>query len=567
MSLSVTPTPTLEVENLHIDALGGSMNIVTNISFSLTSGQIMGLVGESGSGKTTTALALLGYAKIGTKITQGSVRIDGLDILAQPWRTVRRLRGRLVSYVPQDPVSSLNPSMRIGAQILEALERFPKSGNRFSDKKRRSKTQKLERRNLDREQILASITKALADVALPTDREFLQRFPHQLSGGQQQRIGLAMAFINRPALVVLDEPTTGLDVTTQTHVLATVRTLCKQYKSAAVYVSHDLAVVNQLADRIMVMYHGSCVEQGDTHEIIHRPRHPYSRLLMSSIPDPHAKRPVNVKPVSPTLPLTPILSIAGLEAYYGQVPILKKLDMDIIEGKCTAIVGESGSGKTTFAKCLGGLHAQARGDITLHGCSLPFGSRQRSMTQRRAVQYIFQNPYSSLNPRRNVGQLLRQSIEAFAPTHDQPAYSIADLLKMVALPPHYENRYIQQLSGGERQRIAIARAIACHPEILICDEITSALDVSVQAAILQLLQELQQRLKTTILFITHNLAVVRAIADEVVVLWQGKIIEKGQTEKLLDSPETDYMRQLLANTPSLKTHQFLKAEEMPHAPS
>jgi len=533
-------TNVLDVKDLHVAAIGSKCNIIANVTFSLAPGQITGLVGESGSGKTTTALALLGYAKIGTKITQGSVQINGLDILSMPWRAVRRLRGRLVSYVPQDPASSLNPSMRIGAQIFEALDA----------------------RSLTKAQAFSRIGDMLAAVALPTTAEFLARFPHQLSGGQQQRIGLAMAFINKPALVVLDEPTTGLDVTTQAHVLATVRHLCKHYRTAAVYVSHDLAVVNQLADWIMVMYHGRVVEQGPAREIIHRPRHSYSRALMRAIPDPHRKRPVSTIPVAKNAvafqaPPVPILSIKNLQAHYGQLNILKGLDLDVNSGQCTAIVGESGSGKTTFAKCLGGLHLQATGRISLAGAPLPFGARRRSMEQRRSVQYIFQNPYSSLNPRRNVGQLLRQSLEAFAPIHNQKVHSVGDLLKMVALNPQYENRYVQQLSGGERQRVAIARAIACRPEILICDEITSALDVSVQAAILRLLQELQQNLKTTILFVTHNLAVVRAIADEVVVLWQGKIVEEGRTEELFDRPASDYTRELLAHTPSLYSERSL----------
>ena len=591
--------PALQVEDLRIDVVGSTTNIVDGINFSLQPGEIMGLVGESGSGKTTAALALLGYAKTGTIISAGSVRIRGVDVLTLPWQEIRRQRGRLISYVPQDPGASLNPAMRIGTQMLEALNKDGKEP-----------------------EAVERVAQVLADVALPATPEFLKRFPHQLSGGQQQRVGLAMAFIGRPAVVVLDEPTTGLDVTTQAHVLATVRDLCARYGTAAVYVSHDLAVVNDLADSVSVMYLGRVVESGPTDITLRSPEHPYTRLLISAIPDPAVRRrlrgiaghapsvmnrdggcvfasrcpdviddcrrmepllqrlhtdmhrvaclqrqgtqdtaPFHVPAIEP-MPVKSekpvLLRVSSLDAGYGSVRILKGIDLEIQQGACTAIVGESGSGKTTLAKCLGGLHTDATGNVQLHGQTLPFGSRQRSPRQRRAVQYIFQNPYSSLNPRRTVHELIAQSIAAFTERGEAPRQSVADLLSMVALNPRLHDRYPQQLSGGERQRVAIARAIAANPEILICDEITSALDVSVQASIVQLLKKLHRQSGTTIIFITHNLAVVRAIADRIAVVKSGTLIEEGACDALLDAPQDSYTRNLLQSTPKLWWSQTSK---------
>ncbi|KQU88140.1 dipeptide ABC transporter ATP-binding protein [Ensifer sp. T173] len=582
----------LQVEGLRVDVVGSKINIVAEVNFSLRPGEIMGLVGESGSGKTTAALALLGYAKIGTAITAGSVRIRGVDLLPLPWQEIRRQRGRLISYVPQDPGASLNPAMRIGAQMLEALNKDGKDP-----------------------EATGRMAQALADVALPATLEFLRRFPHQLSGGQQQRVGLAMAFIGRPAVVVLDEPTTGLDVTTQAHVLATVRDLCARYGTAAVYVSHDLAVVNDLADSVAVMYLGRIVESGPTHLTLRSPEHPYTRLLISAIPDPLVRRKLrgiaghapsvasrdggcvfasrcpdvldscrrseppllrlhsdghkvaclrrqttddtvpfrvpDIEAAAERAEKPVLLGVSGLDAGYGTVRILKGLDLEIRQGLCTAIVGESGSGKTTLAKCLGGLHTDAKGSLQLHGETLPFGTRRRSTEQRRAVQYIFQNPYSSLNPRRTVHELIAQSIAAFTEKGRAPRQSVADLLSMVALNPRLHDRYPQQLSGGERQRVAIARAIAADPEILICDEITSALDVSVQASIVQLLKTLHRQSGTTIVFITHNLAVVRAIADRVAVVKSGVLVEEGPSDAVLDAPQDAYTQNLLQSTPRL----------------
>lgn len=580
------------VHGLRVDVERSGVNLVDGIEFTLRPGEIMGLVGESGSGKTTTALALLAYAKLGTLISSGSVRIDGEDILADEARAVRRKRGRAIAYVPQDPAASLNPTMRIGAQLRESARKVASGGEAMGER----------------------VSRALADVALPSDPEFQRRFPHQLSGGQQQRVALAMAFIARPAVVVLDEPTTGLDVTTQAHVLETVRGLCDRHGTAAIYVSHDLAVVASVADSVSVMYLGRLVETGPAARVLRTPTHPYTRLLVAAIPDPKIRRALRGIPGHmpsvfnreegcvfasrcplvipecrtaqpplmessatggrsaclrrehvaalprvladaedvPSLPVaeTPLLRVERLTVRYGSKTVIEGLDLSIPRGSCMSIVGESGSGKTTLAKTLGGLHAEAEGRVLLDGAELPFGSRARSAAQRRAAVYVFQNPYSSLNPRRTVRELLEQSLRAYAGT-GAPEYRVAELLELVALNPRLADRYPGQLSGGERQRVAIARAVAADPALLICDEITSALDVSVQASIVSLLKDLHARSGTSILFITHNIAVVRALSDHVAVLRGGELVEQGPVARVLDHPSDPYTAELLSATPAL----------------
>jgi peptide/nickel transport system ATP-binding protein len=568
--------------------------VVAEVSFRLEPGEVLGLVGESGSGKTTVALAILGYARPGLSIVGGSVVIDGEDVLARSPSQLRRLRGKVVSYVPQDPSSSLNPAMRIGAQMGDILSEH---GFGSSDTERRSR-----------------LLEMLREVDLPDDHEFLFRFPHELSGGQQQRVAIAMAFACRPHVVVLDEPTTGLDVTTQANVLKTVRELAESHRSAAVYVSHDLAVVAGLASRVAVMYAGRLVEQGPTADIIHAACHPYTRKLIQAVPDPKRRRqlvgiPGHVAPLGPRAegcsfasrcefaedacrtgtiaadrvgpdhsvrcrrwelvrthtghganghaPQTreirsdDMLTVEGLDAWYGKTEVLSGASLSIRRGECLALVGESGSGKTTLARVISGLHQQARGEVRLSGELVPWGPRRRSPELLRAIQYIFQNPYGSLNPRKNVREILQQPLKQFG--LDRRAETVAELLEQVSLSPRYAARYPAQLSGGERQRVAIARALAASPQLLICDEVTSSLDVSVQAAILALLARLHADTSLTVLFVTHNLAVVRAIADDVVVLNNGVIVESGPVDELLDNPKDAYTQALLRDTPAIKS--------------
>jgi peptide/nickel transport system ATP-binding protein len=571
--------------------------VVSDVSFEIARGEILGVVGESGSGKTTVGLALLGHARRGLRIAGGSVLLGGHDILTLGDDQLRRLRGSLVSYVPQDPASSLNPALRIGIQLREIVEAHgdqPDSG------------------------VSGRVAEMMREVALPDDRAFLKRYPHELSGGQQQRVGLAMAFANRPRLIVLDEPTTGLDVTTQAHVLSTVRELAALQDVAALYVSHDLAVVAALARQVAVMYAGRVVEIGGADELFTSAGHPYTRRLVGAIPrltggraltgiPGHAvspgRRPAGcsfaprctlriaaceeamppLQPVGPDhavrciraeLVITgthsragdpiempaaqqdeqPALRLANLTATYGRHEVVHAVSMSLAAHECLALVGESGSGKTTIARAIAGLHRGWTGSIALDGTELRPAARQRSGEARRRIQYIFQNPYGSLNPRQTIGQIVGQPLKVFGTASGREAdRRIGEMLERVSLTAAYARRYPDQLSGGERQRAAIARALVCEPAVLICDEVTSALDVSVQAAIVELLGNLQRDLGLSMLFITHNLPLVRSIAQRVAVLSQGSIVELGDTAQVLTDPRQPYTRQLLADTPSLET--------------
>ena len=586
----------LEVVNLRVEIEGTGIDIVDDVSFHIDRGEVLGLVGESGSGKTTVGLALLGHTRRGATIAGGEVRVDGTNILAHSARELRTLRGRTVSYVPQDPSSALNPALRVGTQLEETLE-----AHRFG-------ADVAERR--------VRLTEMLAEVLLPADRGFLRRYPHQLSGGQQQRIGLAMAFACRPRVIVLDEPTTGLDVTTQAHVLETVRMLCRAHGVAALYVSHDLAVVATLADRVAVMYAGRVVEIGRERDLFLAAAHPYTRRLVEAIPELSGKhalvgipgtapRPGNrpegcffeprcrhavemcttafpprqavteehetrcyrwrevVAEAAKERPAAParmtsagpdaLISVRGLQASHGERQVLFDIDLDISPRECVALVGESGSGKTTLARCIAGLHQNFTGTVALRGAELQRGARNRPRETRRDIQYIFQSPYSSLNPRKTIGQIVAQPLRLFFALPRREAHTrIVQALERVQLTSSVIDRYPHQLSGGERQRVAIARALVAEPALLVCDEITSALDVSVQAAIVDLIAELQRELQLGLLFVTHNLALIRTIAQEVTVMSEGRIVERGPVDRVLEQPEAEYTKRLLADTPSLE---------------
>ena len=596
MSVDTNGGAQLEVEGLRIEVEGRGDDIVDDISFAIQGGEVLGLVGESGSGKSTVGLALLGHTRRGATIVRGAVRIEGRDVLAMPEAERRGLRGKTVSYVPQDPASALNPALRIRTQLEEVLETHDFGGSKSA----RS----------------ARLPEMLEEVLLPSDDGFLRRYPHQLSGGQQQRVGLAMAFACRPRVIVLDEPTTGLDVTTQAHVLTTVRDLCKQHGVAALYVSHDLAVVATLADRVAVMYAGRIVENGPERVLFRGAAHPYTRRLIEAIPEmsgrhalegipgtaprpgqrpegcffaprcmyvvpacttelPAVEQPetghfvrcirhseilsmgVRERRPAPELPMpekeTTLISVRGLDAWHGDRQFLFGIDLAVLPRQCVALVGESGSGKTTLARCVAGLHRNFKGELSLNGKPLAAGARKRSRDDRRALQYIFQSPYNSLNPRKTIAQIVAQPLGLFFDLDHREEYDrVVATLERVRLSPSAMNRYPHELSGGERQRVAIARALAAEPTLLVCDEVTSALDVSVQAAIVDLIAELQKEMKLGLLFVTHNLALIRTIAEEVAVMSAGRIVEYGKVEDVLNSPQDDYTKALLADTPSME---------------
>ena len=593
--------PALEVSGLRVELADGSA-IIEDVALELRPGEILGLVGESGSGKTTTARSLFGYHDRGVRMSSGSVTVAGAQLATS--QQFQRARGRKLSYVPQNPGTSLNPSMRILASIEDML-RANQTGQAQAGSPERA----------------ADAMAQLGRVGLPETSQFARRFPHQLSGGQQQRVCIAIALSCDPAVVVLDEPTTGLDVVTQDRILRELVRLRDERGLAMLYITHDLAVVGKIASRIAVMYAGRVVEQGPAEEILSAPSHPYTRGLVASTPDhlrirrltPMAgisvgvgerpdgcafapRCPQRVDRCSSELPslaetslghltrcfewaATPaldwapaepasvtgaantalreaVLQVQHLSADYrshgNRHQVVRDVSFTVPKGSCVALVGESGSGKTTIARAIAGLHPPSGGQIVVGGRALPARARDRSVEERRRIAIVFQNPAEALNPLHTVvsavarpAQVLRQLDRRAAETEARR------LLEAVRLSARTADRYPRELSGGERQRVAIARALAGQPDILICDEITSSLDVSVQAVVLDLLRDLRQQLGIAIAFITHDLGVVAAVAERVLILEAGSICEEGSTADVLKSPQHEYTQRLLEAAPSL----------------
>ena len=597
ISPDATGAPTrsggLVIEDLGVKLTGREVDVVDDIDLVLRPGEVVGLVGESGSGKTTVGTSLLGYSRAGAIISSGKVLLEDRDVLSLDWREVRQLRGEEIAYVPQDPASALNPSIRIGKQLVE-LQELRSIGTPESR--------------------LEAARAGLAEVGLPNDGEFLKRYAHQLSGGQVQRVALAMAFLPKPKVLVLDEPTTGLDVTTQKMVLDTMAELCRTHRVSALYVTHDLAVVANIADRVAVMYAGQIVELGPNDQMFATPAHPYTRALLDSIPHlsqaraltgipgrtpapgarpegcrfndrcayavdrcraavpelravapDHEVRCIRVEEIGtwdinlgtvpdadPDKPRDVILSVQGLNIFYGRKDVVHDVSFDVAKGEVVALVGESGSGKTTISRSVGGLHKDWTGTIEFEGRPLAHSARQRSAEDRRRLQYIFQNPYLSLNPRLTIEQIIRRPMELFGLAKGKEATDrVVELMEQVALGSGMLYYQASRLSGGERQRVAIARALAAEPDVMICDEITSALDVSVQGSIVALLEGLRKERGISMLFVTHNLALVRSIAARVEILQNGRVVEAGAVATVMDSPREDYTRTLLSNSPRI----------------
>jgi len=546
--------PVIRVENLCLGLASGDP-VVQDVSFAVHPGEILGLVGESGSGKTTTALALLGYTRPGVVLRSGAVEVGGEPIMGAGARAVRSLRGRVVSYVPQDPGGALNPSLRVGDAIMDVL-RAHRSEAASQD----------------------SVHTALDRVELGADPRFGRRYPHQLSGGQQQRVTIAMACVCGPPVAVLDEPTTGLDVLTQDRILTELTRLRSEEGMAMVYVSHDLAVVARMADRIVVMYAGRVVEHGPVGEVIERPRHPYTRALVGAIPDHRRPRALQ--------------GIPGVAVGVGEWPpgCAFAPRCEFAEERCGAAVpalDEAAPGHAV--RCVrwnelepaqagpqGARAATAAGDgaalLEVAGLSVEYRSeRGRNLAVRdvsfaieagrcvalvgesgRRIQIIFQNPFESLNPRHRVGASIERPLRVLRRLSRADAErEVEALLERVRLPARVAHRFPVELSGGERQRVAIARALAAKPDLLVCDEVTSALDVSVQAAVLELLTELQRELHLSMLFITHNLGVVACVSDTVLVMDRGSLCEAGTVTDVLSRPSDDYTRRLLGAAPCL----------------
>jgi ABC-type glutathione transport system ATPase component len=547
--------PLLSVQRLTVDygQRGGRHRAVEDVSFDIQTGEVLGLAGESGSGKSTVAYTLLARRRPGSQIVAGRVLFEGRDILSLPEREARLLRGSRVGFVPQNPATSLTPTMPVGRQIEEVLEThgFASGG------KARARAEEL-----------------MALVGLPDPRALARRHPHQLSGGQQQRVLIAAALACRPSLVVLDEPTTGLDVTTQAQILTLLADIRAEFGTSMLYVSHDLAALSRLSDRIAVMKAGRIVEIGPTSAVVGAPRQDYTRALIAALPDldrPPANVAAAAGKTASSSGEAPLLSVDGLVAGYlghgllaawrQSRPTVRNVSFAVRRGETFALIGESGSGKSTIARAILGLTPNRSGDVHFDGGELPSVARRWQRDTRRRIQIVFQNPDASLNPRHSVGAILGRPLELFFDLRGRDRRRRAvELLESVRLDSTYLDRRPYQLSGGERQRVAIARALAGEPQMLICDEVLTALDVSVQAEILALLRTLQAERGLTYLFISHDLAVVRWFAQSVGVLHRGELCALGPVEEVFSPPHHPYTARLLAAAPRIASRNAVAIE-------
>ncbi|MDR2715817.1 MAG: ABC transporter ATP-binding protein, partial [Coriobacteriaceae bacterium] len=500
-------------------------------------GGILGLAGETGSGKTTLALAFLCYASPGLSIARGSVLISGRKVLdtaagiAPAKEALRALRGNEVSYVPQDPGSALPPNMSIKEGFASVMK-----AHGIDDKAEHARR----------------MESLFETVGLAFDEVFVRRYPHQLSGGQQQRVAIAIAFAHAPKLVVMDEPTTGLDATTTQKVIGLVRRMSRQFHASVVFVSHDLRLLLSLADRIAVLHYGEIVEALPAQDFVPQAAHPYTRRLIQALP--RTDEPVQEEKLPPKLSIpeaerVEVLRVEGLTAAYGKNAVTHALDFSIERGSCLAFVGESGSGKTTTARCIAGIHGDYEGRVFVEGAELPPRLVQRSLRQRQSVQYVFQNPTAALNPRRTAGSSLVAAIRSYQGLNRKAVWEhAAVLIEDVGLHRNHLHALPHQLSGGQKQRICLARALAAQPTVLVCDEVTSSLDVIVQSEIIDLLHRLQHERNLTVLFITHDFGLARIISVETMVLFEGRIVESGPTAQLIEHPQHPYTQSLIEST-------------------
>lgn len=577
--------PGVVIQDLTISVAATDDAILESVSATVAAGMVLAVVGESGSGKSTLGLAVLGHTRPGLKVTGGRVDVLGHEVTALSGAELARVRGKVVAYVPQDASVSLNPARRIGSLLDEVLRAHaPKS----------SKQERLRR-----------CLEVLGEVELPVEPEFLKRYIHQLSGGQQQRLGIALALVSEPSVLVLDEPTTGLDAITQREILKAVSGACRSRHAAAIFITHDLEVVRTLADKVLVLYAGRVAEHGGADQIIRGsgPAHPYTRALLQSAPS--IDRPVELQGIRGAAPVAsdrpsgcafhprcllatqrcvderpavrtvgtdrlvachfpqvdPVVSFDspltrrqsgdedGLQAVdisvsYGDRQVLDGISLTVRPGSCLGLVGASGSGKTTLSRTLAGLVSPKSGVVRLDGLEVQKSVDDRTPDQRRAIQYVFQNPYSSLNPRRTVLQILEQPARAFGLDFSRAV--AAGWLERVSLSARALDRRPDALSGGERQRVAIARALAPSPRYLICDEITAPLDVSVQATIVELVRSIMLESGVGLLFVGHDLGVMRSLTDSIAIFQDGHCVETDATDRVFDEPRTDYARALIA---------------------
>jgi peptide/nickel transport system ATP-binding protein len=521
----------LDVEDLRIEVrtdAGPGPVLVDNVSLKLRQGEVLGLIGESGAGKSTIGLATMGYSRSGCFITGGKIMFRGKDVRTMTREERQDLRGHGVAYIAQSAAASFNPALTLYEQICEIA---------------------LRRGLMKEEEAKAEAVRLFKELELPNPETFGERYPHQVSGGQLQRAMAAMAMITKPSILIFDEPTTALDVTTQVEVLASFRKLIREHGTAALYITHDLAVVAQIADRIMVLRHGKMIEVGDATQILQAPREEYTRRLVAERTVANQNMREDEKATA-----APLLEIKNVVASYRSLAkVINDVSIDIQRGDTVAVVGESGSGKSTLARVVVGLLPRAEGDVKFQGQSLPARLQDRSKDQLRRIQMIYQMPDVALNPRQTLLEIIGRPIEFYFGTpKSQIKEQVSEMLRHIDLPESFINRRPGELSGGQKQRVCIARALAAKPELIICDEVTSALDQLVGEEILRLLNRLQDELGIAYMFITHDLGTVRRIANKVAVMLKGQLVAYGETAKIFNPPYHPYTELLLSSVPEMR---------------
>ncbi len=540
--MSIHPTEKLlEVKDLRISAYTDEKQevpIVKGVTFDLFKGQVVALIGESGSGKTTISLASLSYTKPGLEFTGGEVRLNGEDVLTASPQRQREIRGASVAYLAQSAAATFNPAITIGEQVTESAVLHGLLGQQEATQRAVELYHALE---------------------LPNPDRIGYRYPHQVSGGQLQRLMAAMALCGKPDLMVLDEPTTALDVTTQIEVLKAFKKVIQEERSAAIYVTHDLAVVAQIADHIVVLYGGEIMEQGSVDQIINHPTHAYTRRLMDAVrPKPAAGLGTSVGKEHERE--IPAIAVETMTAGYGgivngepAVPVLRDVSVDVKNGHVVGVIGESGCGKSTLARVMAGILPQARGTVKLDGDALKGSLNDRKLEELQKVQFVFQMADTALNPKQTISQILGRPLEFYHGLRGKKKHAkVAEILQMVELPPEFASRYPMELSGGQKQRINMARSLAANPEVLLCDEVTSALDSIVGANVIKLLTALRDKTGVSFVFISHDLSTVASFADEIVVLYAGRVVEQGPTDEVLEPPFHPYTRLLISSVPELR---------------
>ena len=531
----------LEVDDLKISARRDDdslLPIVKGVSFSVARGEVVALIGESGSGKTTIALSALGYTKPGLEFAGGEVRLEGEDVITMGSDQLRTLRGQRVAYLAQSAAATFNPALTIGEQVTESCVLHG---------------------ILNQQQATERAETLYRALELPDPDRLGRRYPHQVSGGQLQRLMAAMALCGKPDLLVLDEPTTALDVTTQIEVLKAFKSVIKQEGSAAIYVTHDLSVVAQIADHIVVLYAGEVQEHGSAEQVVNQPGHDYTRRLMHAVRPPPAAGQGDESLGEHTRE-SPALQVKDITAGYGRIhngmpaiTVLRDVNVSIERGHTVGVIGESGCGKSTLARVMAGLLPAAQGQVLLDGDELQPTLQKRKRSELQKIQFVFQMADTALNPRQRIDHILGRPLGFYLGLKGQEKRRrILELLDMVELPQDFAGRYPEELSGGQKQRVNLARALAASPEVLLCDEVISALDSIVGANVIELLKRLRKQTGVSFVFISHDLSTIASFADEIVVLYAGRVVEQGTTDHVLSPPYHPYTRLLISSVPELR---------------